>query len=135
MQLLASVLRQVVSGPDDRPPRILHVEDDPDLAVLVGRLLVGHAPVVDASSVAEVKAQTDEHRFDLVLLDLSLPDESGLELLPSLRASPGAPAVLVCATDETEGDIGSWLEAALAKSRATNEELAERVLELVGEHS
>jgi hypothetical protein len=43
--------------------------------------------------------------------------------------------VLVCATDETEGDIGPRLEAALAKSRATNEELADRVLELVGEHS
>ncbi len=61
MQLLASVLRQVVSGADDRPPRILHVEDDPDLIVLVGRLLEGHASVVDASSVAEVKARTDEH--------------------------------------------------------------------------
>ena len=91
MQLLASVLRRVVSGADDRPPRILHVEDDPDLAVLVGRLLEGHASVVDASSVAEVQAQIDEHRSDLVPFDLLLSDGAGLELPPSLPRSPSRP--------------------------------------------
>ncbi len=127
------MLRQAVSGADDRPPRILYVEDDPDLIVLVGRLLEGHASVVDASSVAEVKAEIDQHRFDLVLLDPSLADGAGLELLPSLRAPPSTLAVLVFAIDEAEGDIGPRLEAASAKPRARSWRAA--LLKLAGEHS
>jgi CheY-like chemotaxis protein len=68
--------------------RILIVEDHLDSAELMARLLrrAGHhvqitQSVTDALHVAKADGET----FDLVLSDVSLPDGSGLELMPKLR--------------------------------------------------
>ena len=51
--------------------------------------------VAEAGSLAEARALTDAPAPDLVLLDVKLPDGSGLHLIDALRALPSEPRVLV----------------------------------------
>jgi CheY-like chemotaxis protein len=69
---------------------ILLVEDHADTAEVLRRMLerngygVGHAP--DIVRAFELSA---EHKFDLVISDVGLPDGSGLDLMRSLREKYG----------------------------------------------
>lgn len=61
-----------------------------DLAETSGIEVVG-----EAEDGAAAMARIAELRPDAVVLDLRLPDVSGLELLPSIKALPHAPRVVV----------------------------------------
>ncbi|MFG1392588.1 response regulator [Xanthobacter agilis] len=92
--------------------RILVVEDDP---VLLNGLKVGlglsGATVDEVSTCADARAALASSRFDAVVLDLMLPDGSGLDLLAALRARDDAtPVLLLTALDDT-GDRVRGLDA------------------------
>ena len=88
------------------PPglRVLLVEDEPANRALV-RATVGHAgrdadaeiTLHEATSLAEARTQLAVHAVDIVLLDVRLPDGSGLDLVPELRGPPGGsrPRVII----------------------------------------
>jgi DNA-binding response OmpR family regulator len=69
-------------------PRILVIDDDPDLQELVKDLFnfagLEHIPALTAAAGAAVLKQ--KPLPDCVLLDLMLPDVSGLELLRQIRS-------------------------------------------------
>ena len=62
-------------------PRILHVDDDPDIRLLISASLheFGHT-VATAGTNAEALQLAKEFKFDLCILDVRLPDGSGIEL-------------------------------------------------------
>lgn len=61
-----------------------------------------YAVVAQAGSAAEALAVCSEAAPDLVVLDIHLPDRSGLEIIPELRrASPGA-RILLCTAFASE---------------------------------
>ena len=74
--------------------RILHVDDHQDTRLMMAALLndCGYG-VLTAGSVAEALELAQEINFDLYLLDVRLPDGTGVELCQKLRA--GAPAIPV----------------------------------------
>jgi two-component system, OmpR family, phosphate regulon response regulator PhoB len=96
--------------------RILIVEDEKDLQeVLVYNLRqAGHTPLVAAGGKDALGAVV-EHRPDLVLLDLMLPDVSGVEICRRLKSDPatrGVPIVMVTAKgDEVDRVVGFELGA------------------------
>lgn len=77
-------------------PRVLIIEDDhalaAALAVVVRRL--GAEPVAAASGQGGLE-KVRRGGFDAVLLDIGLPDLSGLKVLEVLRAAPSSPPVVV----------------------------------------
>ncbi len=75
--------------------RVLIVDDDPELAELVERALVrdGHVTTVAASVEAAREALLDPQ--DVVVLDIGLPDGSGVELCRELRRAERAEPVLL----------------------------------------
>lgn len=76
--------------------RILIVDDDAEIVALLTRYLKGHAFQVEAvGSGAELRAQLEHAGADVVLLDLGLPDEDGLELLRYLRVAWNGPVIVV----------------------------------------
>ncbi len=92
--------------------RILVVEDDPVLSdgLKVGLQLSG-ATVDAVGDCADARAALAACRFDAVVLDVMLPDGSGLDLLAELRARNDAtPVLLLTALDET-GDRVRGLDA------------------------
>ncbi|HEX7276950.1 MAG TPA: response regulator transcription factor [Acidimicrobiales bacterium] len=77
--------------------RILVVDDDAFLRQLVTGLLQkdGHVVVQAASASEGLAALAEEPSPDLVLLDVELPDLSGLQLLDRVRARLPCPVVLM----------------------------------------
>ncbi len=84
--------------------RILVVEDEPDLRQVLAYNLrdAGHEVIVTAEGRKGI-AEASAHLPDLVLLDLMLPDISGLEVCRTLKAAErtrGIPVVMVTARGE-----------------------------------
>ncbi|PKM33836.1 MAG: hybrid sensor histidine kinase/response regulator [Gammaproteobacteria bacterium HGW-Gammaproteobacteria-12] len=114
-RLLASLAQALQDLPQS--PRVLHVEDDHDLRLVVAEQGRELAEFVPADSLAEARRLLAEQSFDLVLLDLGLPDGNGLELLDELqRQRPGLP-VAVLSASEMDGHELAGVSATLAKSR------------------
>src|SRR5207248_8179320 len=81
---------------EDRPARILLVDDEPGLRRLCRHVLADTGVEIDeADSGAAALEAVANTRYDLVLLDVSLPDLSGYEVLRRLRETPGGMYVRV----------------------------------------
>ena len=81
-QRLRRAMERAVRSPLGAGARILHVEDDLDLQRVVAAIVDGDAVVEQALDLAGARERLARQRFDLVILDLALPDGSGLDLLP-----------------------------------------------------
>ncbi len=84
--------------------RLLIVEDDRKLADFVARGLRAEGFAVDlAADGREGQSCIDSYQYDLLILDLMLPQISGTELLRAVRKShPSLPVLVLTARDETE---------------------------------
>ena len=90
--------------------RLLIVEDDRALGEGVRMALRG--PELEAElchTLADARALLDGGTFNLVLLDVNLPDGSGLDLLGELRRG-GGPGVILLTANDLETDIVMGLE-------------------------
>ena len=86
----------IVGAGEENPVRILVVEDSQTLAAGLAAVLKGSGYAVDvvgdgASAVAVLATE----RFDLVILDLNLPQMDGLEVLRTMRGRQHDAAVLI----------------------------------------
>ena len=92
--------------------RILLVEDDAALARGIAMALEsGERAVTIAPAAAEAEAARTARRFDLVLLDINLPDESGLDLLRRWRDAGDTTPVILLTANDLEMDEVVGLEA------------------------
>ncbi|MFG1358749.1 response regulator [Xanthobacter pseudotagetidis] len=82
-------------------PHILVVDDDQEIRRLLGRYLVAQGFRVSlAASGREMEELLATHRIEFVVLDLMLPDASGLDLCRALRARSSVPIILLTALKE-----------------------------------
>ena len=85
---------------------ILVVDDDDRLRALLGRYLRDNGyHVSTASSAGEARAKLDGMAFDLIVLDVMMPGESGVEFTRGLRRSAAIPVLLLTAMAEPEDRI------------------------------
>lgn len=113
-------------------PRILHVEDDEDLRTLLARgIATLDVELQGVATLGEARHQIDTQRFDLVILDLMLPDGSGTELFDLLASSvPAPPVILFSALDAPVVDNRLTLRQ-LVKSRHDSDQLARLIQHLL----
>lgn len=95
----------------DTKARILHVDDHQDTRLMMAALLddFGYA-VLTAGSVAEGWEMAQTMSFDLYLLDVRLPDGTGVELCQKLRELHPAVPVLYYSAYGAEADHQAALE-------------------------
>ncbi len=96
----------------DEPPRVLVVEDDPELAGMLERLLAGEGYRVEIAADGQQGLHLGLTRtFDVIVLDRGLPALDGLDLLTRLRGrGVGTPALVLSALG-TPADRVAGLDA------------------------
>ena len=88
-------------------PHLLVVDDDARLRELLRRFLTEQGfRVTTAGDAAEARAKLASIAFDLLVLDVMMPGENGLELTSSLRRDSRLPILLLTAMAESENRIG-----------------------------
>ncbi|MGS5086009.1 response regulator [Hydrogenophaga sp. A37] len=124
---LLSLLEERVAVTKPSNPRVLHVEDDADTHQVVRAMAGDRFDFEHATTLREARARVALERFDAVILDLTLPNESGWSLLPAIREQqPGARVVVLTGGDEVPGD-GQWVDAVLRKSSVSPRQLLDAI--------
>jgi DNA-binding response OmpR family regulator len=87
--------------------RILVVEDEDSIASFVVKGLSAEGHTVErAATAAEATALGTTYEFDLILLDLLLPDSHGLDVLKRVRAErPDVPVIVVSALGDVDDKV------------------------------
>jgi len=92
--------------------KIMVIDDDPDLLRGLGIRLISEGYCVTVAATAQAAIDTTlRAQPDLILLDLGLPDDDGLQVLKRLKgihATAGIPVIVISARD------CSWEEEVLA---------------------
>jgi DNA-binding response OmpR family regulator len=86
--------------------RLLLVEDDEHVAAALLAVLGRHGiATTHARGGAEALERAQEEPFDVVLLDLGLPDMDGFEVCGQLRRAAGLPVIMVTARSDVRSRI------------------------------
>ena len=104
--------------------RILIIDDEKNIRMTLSRALDLEGFLVDtAEDGASGVRAVAEHSPDLVLLDLKLPDQSGLDVLTTIREAENAPPVVMMSCHGT-------LEAAIQATKLGALDFFEKPLEM-----
>lgn len=123
------VIEQAEGGFDQihsQLPHVLHVEDDADFRTFIATALEGRLNISPAGSLEEARKLLVSHSFDLILLDLQLPDGNGMDLLDELDLSSGYPVIVLTATENVAND--ERISVSLVKSRTPEDTIVELIL-------
>ena len=117
---------------DQLKKSVLHVEDDPDFYRVIRSGLEPQIVVRNARTLRDADIMIDRRDFDLIILDLRLPDGSGLSLLEHIKHKDKCPIVVISAYDIPD-DIKPLAAACLVKARTPESEMIEIIKTLLGE--
>lgn len=123
-------IRALLPGVAQSTPRILHVEDDPDTRVLIKNALSDVADIVSVSTLGHARDLVDARPFDLILLDIGLPDGDGAALVDHL--GPAAERSIVVYTGgDPPADLAARVSNVLVKSQVSLDDVGRVVRALL----
>lgn len=97
--------------PRDDAPHLLVVDDDTRIRNLLQQYLTTNGfRITVAGNAAEARSKLRGLDFDLLILDVMMPGENGVDLTRSLRSEKDVPILMLTALSETDQRIGG-LEA------------------------
>jgi PAS domain S-box-containing protein len=118
------------------PYSVLVVEDNPDIVIGLQDLLQHEGYLVTVvGTCADAIAQINLQRFNVVLLDLGLPDGDGLDVLKEVqRRDTSVPVIIITAHIQPERTVGSLAKGAFAylTKPYNTEELRQNLLRAIG---
>src|SRR5882672_7561270 len=91
----------VPNPPADDAPHLLVVDDDRRIRDLLSRYLATEGyRISTAETAADARAKLAGLRFDLLILDVMMPGETGFEFARSIRKTSNVPILMLTARDE-----------------------------------
>ena len=119
---LLSLVKEAVSQNQSAPINILHIEDDVDLQRLIAFIGHRYAEFDGAASLAEAREKMQQGLYQLVILDLGLPDGNGWDLLPELQRYQPDAKVIVLSSRELTDTQKQEIELAFVKNPESSQE-------------
>ncbi len=96
----------IAPPPSDDAAHLLVVDDDRRIRALIARYLTGQGyRVTAAGNAQEARAKLRALSFDLIILDVMMPGESGLEFAEKFREESDVPILMLTARTETEDRV------------------------------
>ena len=90
-----------MKGPPDNAAHLLVVDDDMRIRTLLSKFLGSHGfRVTAAASAEEARRHLASMSFDLLVVDVMMPGESGLEFTEALRQKSSVPILMLTARSE-----------------------------------
>lgn len=117
----------VVSG------RILVVDDDPNWGLIVKKLLANSNEVVTVATGSEALSLMNKEHFDIVMVDIVLPDILGIDLIPKIRANYPRTALYVVSGHTDNYSAANTLQ--LGAERYINKSVEPAALQRMVEHT
>ena len=114
--------------------KILVVDDEENIRELYREEFeeLGYAVTTVSDGVEALKAM-DTARFDLVTLDMRMPDMDGIEALRKMKEKDSTLPVIICtAYEEYKHDFGSWCSDAYVVKSADTALLRDTVKKILG---
>lgn len=124
---LRAAIEKVRDGAFKRMPTVLHVEDDEDVLEVISAGLGDDIAITFARNVQQARFELQQKHFDLVILDLTLPDGSGADLL---RTIPSETAIVIFSASEVDEHLAATVAAAMTKTKTSEIAIAELVRRL-----
>ncbi len=99
--------------PDEVLPRVMVVDDDPDIVAVMEAILTDVAEVVSAGDGMQAIERLVRYQPDLLIIDIMLPKMSGFQLCQSLRSNRGLAKmpILICSAKCSDRDVQFALRA------------------------
>ena len=102
----AATITRTPPKPADDAPHLLLVDDDRRIRDLLSRFLCGEGyRVTTAMSAIDARAKLNGLHFDLLILDVMMPGETGFDLARFIRTSSSVPIIMLTARHEAEARI------------------------------
>lgn len=121
---LLMAVNNTLLGNDHEQASILHVDDDSEFLEVVGHLLTPGFSLVNAVNLQQAREKLAQQRFQLILLDLHLPDGNGADLLADLPILNKFTPVVIFSAQDIDGELLQKVCGSLVKSRISNEALS-----------
>ncbi len=117
---------------DDKIIKVLYVEDEMDHAILIRELIEEiknvHYELTHVQDLNEALLELDNDNYDIILLDLSLPGEHGVDTVTRVcEQAPDIPVVVISGTDDETMAIKALQKGAeeyLVKGKVTSHALS-----------
>jgi len=114
--------------------RLLVIDDEANIRLLYAQELSDEGyEVTTAGTVSEALQRLDEQTFDLVILDIKLKSESGLDLLQQIvRERHNLPVILCSAFSCYKDDFSAWLADGYVVKSSNSDELKLEIEKVLG---
>src|ERR1700748_755220 len=101
-----AILTNAAPEPADDAPHLLLVDDDRRIRDLLSRFLSSEGyRVTTAASAKDARAKLLGLHFDMLILDVMMPGETGFDLARFIRTSSSVPIIMLTARHEAEARI------------------------------
>lgn len=122
---LLESLERLLDSSEQPKVRVLHVEDDSDVHQVIRAMAGSRFDFEQETSVRRARERIAHDCFDVIILDIGLPDGSGWDLLPEIRVRQPEARVLVLSGTELTAEEARKVESVLLKSQVSPGDLLE----------
>ena len=114
----------------DSYKRILHIEDDAELRNYILTLFEDIVDIDRSDSIKLSKQLLSDRKYNLIILDMTLPDGSGMEIINYLNSNEIKLPVIILSAHEVIDNMPN-VERVFLKNRHNTEDLVELVNQLL----
>ncbi|MDD3237140.1 MAG: [Fe-Fe] hydrogenase large subunit C-terminal domain-containing protein [Candidatus Gastranaerophilales bacterium] len=130
---LKDIVYRLLRTKEASTPKILHVEDDKDLATVVASMLSKSAMVTTISTIQEAKQILLRDAFDLIILDYKLSDGTSEELVDIIKSGElnKDAFIIIFSGYDIDKKLAEKVDSVILKTQITQDKFVDTIKKIV----